>query len=147
MGSMNSTEHTLHLFGDVVRRTGLSVSAIRDYSDVRLVRPSDETDSGHRLYDPDTIARFEFIRTLRDLDTGLDQIRRVLTGVVSLSDLLAEHLDVVEHHARELQSKRAVLRALVRGDSTSGPEMTTIITGGILLIFVLLQRVVTRKKE
>ncbi len=27
------------------------------------------------------------------------------------------------------------------------PEMTTIITGGILLVFVLLQRAVTRKKE
>ncbi len=116
---MNDTEHTLHLIGDVARRTGLSVSAIRYYSDEGLVRPSGETDGGHRLYDLDAIARFEFIRTLRDLDTGLDQIRRVLTGVVSLGDLIVEHLDVVEHRTTELQSKRAVLRALVRGDSTS----------------------------
>lgn len=116
---MNTTEHSLHSIGDVARRTGLSVSAIRYYSDEGLVQPTDETGGGHRLYDLDAIARFDFIRTLRDLDTGLDQIRRVLTGVVSLRDLLAEHLDVVESRARELQQKRAVLRALVREGSTS----------------------------
>lgn len=116
---MNDTQHSLHLIGDVARRTGLSVSAIRYYSDEGLVMPTDETDGGHRLYDLDAIARFEFIRTLRDLDTGLEQIRRVLTGVVSLRDLLAEHLDVVEGRAKELQAKRAVLRALVRKDSTA----------------------------
>lgn len=116
---MNDTQHSLHLIGDVARRTGLSVSAIRYYSDEGLVRPTDETDGGHRLYDLDAIARFEFISTLRDLDTGLEQIRRVLTGVVSLRDLLAEHLDIVEGRAKELQAKRAVLRALVRNDSTA----------------------------
>lgn len=116
---MNDKQHSLHLIGDVARRTGLSVSAIRYYSDEGLVRPTDETDGGHRLYDMDAIARFEFISTLRDLDTGLEQIRRVLAGVVSLRDLLAEHLDVVEGRAKELQAKRAVLRALVRNDSTA----------------------------
>ncbi|WP_300265753.1 MerR family transcriptional regulator [Microbacterium sp.] len=116
---MNDTDHTLHAIGDVARRTGLSVSAIRFYSDEGLVPPTDETDGGHRLYDLEAVARFEFIRTLRDLDTGLDQIRRVLTGVVSLRDLLAEHLDVVESRAREMQSRRAVLRALVRNDSSA----------------------------
>lgn len=116
---MNATEHTLHLIGDVARRTGLSVSAIRYYSDEGLVPPTDETDGGHRLYDLGAIARFEFIRTLRDLDTGLDQIRRVITGVLPLRDLLAEHLEVVEGRTRELQQKRAVLRALVREESTS----------------------------
>lgn len=116
---MNNTDHTLHPIGDVARRTGLSVSAIRFYSDEGLVPPTDETDGGHRLYDLEAVARFEFIRTLRDLDTGLDQIRRVLTGVVSLRDLLAEHLDVVENRAREMQSRRAVLRALVRSDSSA----------------------------
>jgi len=36
---------------------------------------------------------------------------------------------------------------LITRDGGIRPEMTTIITGGILLIFVLLQRVVTRKRE
>lgn len=36
---------------------------------------------------------------------------------------------------------------LITRDGGIRPEMTTIITGGILLLFVLLQRVVTRKRE
>lgn len=115
---MNETPEELHLIGDVARRTGLSVSTIRYYSDEGLVRPTDETDGGHRLYDAEAIARLEFIHTLRDLETGLDQVRRVLTGTVALRDLLAEHLEVVETRTRDLQAKRAVLRALVRNEST-----------------------------
>jgi DNA-binding transcriptional MerR regulator len=115
---MTETHEELHLIGDVARRTGLSVSAIRYYSDEGLVEPTDETDGGHRLYDAEAIVRLEFIRTLRDLETGLDQVRRVLTGTTELRDLLAEHLEVIETRTHDLQGKRAVLRALVRNEST-----------------------------
>lgn len=40
-----------------------------------------------------------------------------------------------------------LMNVLITRDGGIPPEMTTIITGGILLVFVLLQRVVTRKKE
>lgn len=40
-----------------------------------------------------------------------------------------------------------LMNVLITRDGGIKPEMTTIITGGILLVFVLLQRVVTRKKE
>ena len=40
-----------------------------------------------------------------------------------------------------------LMNVLITRDGGIKPEMTTIITGGILLVFVLLQRIVTRKKE
>ncbi|MFG6446273.1 sugar ABC transporter permease [Microbacterium sp. P06] len=40
-----------------------------------------------------------------------------------------------------------LMNVLITRDGTVRPELLTIITGGILLIFVLLQRVVTRKRE
>lgn len=40
-----------------------------------------------------------------------------------------------------------LMNVLITRDGGIPPEMTTIITGGILLIFVLLQRAVTRQKE
>ncbi|MBT2484671.1 MULTISPECIES: MerR family transcriptional regulator [unclassified Microbacterium] len=116
---MNTSNDTLHSIGEVAHRTGLSVSAIRYYADEGLVRPTEATDAGHRLYDVDAIARLEFVRTLRDLETGLDQVRRVLVGTTSLRDVLAEHLDVIENRTTQLQSKRAVLRALVRQEGTA----------------------------
>ncbi|WP_139418031.1 ABC transporter permease [Agromyces laixinhei] len=40
-----------------------------------------------------------------------------------------------------------LMNVLITRDGGIRPEMTTIITGGILLVFVLLQRVVSRKRE
>ncbi|WP_309068399.1 MerR family transcriptional regulator [Microbacterium sp.] len=116
---MNISKDDLYSIGEVAHRTGLSVSAIRYYADEDLVPPTDASDSGHRLYDVDAIARLEFVRTLRDLETGLDQVRRVLAGTTSLRDVLAEHLEVIESRTTELLAKRAVLRALVRQEGTA----------------------------
>jgi len=116
---MNTSENALSSIGEVAHRTGLSVSAIRYYDDEGLVDATDATDGGHRLYDVDAIARLELVRTLRDLETGLPQVRRVLAGTSSLRDVLAEHLHVIETRAADLDAKRAVLRALVRQEGTA----------------------------
>lgn len=116
MQSVGMRRDGLYPIGDVARRTGLTVSAIRFYSDEGIVRPAGATDAGHRLYDLRGIARLELIRTLRDLGTGLDDIRRLLEGEMTLPDLLAEHLAAVERQERELRARRAVLRALNRQD-------------------------------
>jgi len=113
---MNKTNDTLYPIGDVAHRTGLAVSAIRFYSDEGIVPATEVTSAGHRFYGVEAIARLEFIRTLRDLGTGLDQVRRLLDGETNLHYLLAEHLEMVEEQAAELGVRRAVLRALVRQD-------------------------------
>src|SRR5690606_18339387 len=81
MDTHESTQHpTLYPIGDVARRTGLSVSAVRFYADEGVVPPAETTPAGHRLYGAVEIARLEFVRTLRELGSGLEQIRRLLTG-------------------------------------------------------------------
>jgi DNA-binding transcriptional MerR regulator len=107
---------SLHPIGDVARRTGLTVSAVRFYSDEGIVRPAGLSPAGHRLYDLRAVAQLELVRTLRDLGTGLDEIRRLLAGEMTLPDLLAEHLALVERQERELRARRAVLRALTGQD-------------------------------
>jgi DNA-binding transcriptional MerR regulator len=107
---MDSEE--LYGIGDVARRTGLSVSAIRFYSDEGIVPPTAVNGAGHRQYDLRGVAQLELIRTLRDLGTGLEEIRRLLQGETTLRYLLAEHLELVERQERDLRARRAVLRAL-----------------------------------
>ena len=113
-------DNELYPIGDVARRTGLSVSAIRFYADAGVVPATGHTDAGHRLYDVQAIARLDLVRTLRELDAGLDEIRRVLADESTLRDLAAAHLALVERQGRRLRAKRAVLRTIVRQDSTAG---------------------------
>ncbi|NBE96630.1 MerR family transcriptional regulator [Nonomuraea sp. K271] len=112
-------DNELYPIGDVARRTGLSVSAIRYYSDAGVIDPTRVSEAGYRLYDVRAIARLELIRTLRDLDAALDDIRRLLGGETSLHDLLATHLELIERQERDLRARRAVLRTLVKQGGTA----------------------------
>ncbi|MFG6192251.1 MerR family transcriptional regulator [Nonomuraea sp. JJY05] len=107
----------LYSIGDVARRTGLSVSAIRFYSDAGIIAPTGHTDAGYRLYDIQAVARLELVRTLRELDAGLDDIRQVLAGELTPHDLATAHLALVERQERRLRARRAVLRTIVRQHS------------------------------
>lgn len=113
------SDHELYPIGDAARRSGLSVSAVRFYSDTGLVAHTGVNGTGHRMYDIDAIARLELVRTLRELGTDLREIRRLLDGGTTLHELLTTHLEVVERQERTLRARRAVLRILIRqGDTT-----------------------------
>jgi DNA-binding transcriptional MerR regulator len=62
----------------LARRTGLPVRTIRYWSDIGAVPPSGRSTGGHRLYDAESVARLELVRTLRELGLGLDEVRGVL---------------------------------------------------------------------
>ncbi|ADJ44706.1 MerR family transcriptional regulator [Amycolatopsis mediterranei S699] len=109
----------LYPIGDVARRTGLSVSAIRFYADEGVVAPTGLTEGGFRQYDVQAIARLELVRTLRDLGAGLDDIRRVLAEESTLQELAARHLRLVEDRLRQFRARRAVLRTIVRQQTTT----------------------------
>ncbi|WP_327406745.1 MerR family transcriptional regulator [Streptomyces sp. NBC_01288] len=116
---MGVNEQELYSIGDVARRTGLSVSAIRFYADEGVVAPAGLTEGGFRRYDVLAIARLELVRTLRDLGAGLDDIRRVLAEETSLRDLAVTHLRLVEDQLRQFRARRAVLRTITRQDTTA----------------------------
>jgi DNA-binding transcriptional MerR regulator len=112
-------DHDLYPIGDAARRSGLSVSAVRFYADTGLITPTGLNEAGHRMYDIQAIARLELVRTLRELDTDLDEIRRLLEGGTTLHDLLTTHLEIVERQERTLRARRAVLRTLIRQGGTT----------------------------
>ncbi|MFD3683830.1 MerR family transcriptional regulator [Nocardiopsis sp. NPDC058631] len=112
-------DNELYPIGDAAHRSGLSVSAVRFYSDAGVITPTRLTEAGYRLYDVHAIARLELVRTLRELDAGLEDIRQVLDGETTLHDLLTAHLEIVERQERGLRAKRAVLRTLVQQKGTA----------------------------
>ncbi|MBA8826567.1 DNA-binding transcriptional MerR regulator [Saccharopolyspora lacisalsi] len=109
----------LYTIGELARRTGLPVKTIRFYSDSGVVPPTDRTHSGYRLYDVEAVTRLELVRTLRELGAGLDDVRHVLSSRTTLGQLARTHLDLVEDQLRQLTTRRAVLRAVVKQQSTT----------------------------
>ncbi|VVJ23054.1 Transcriptional regulator [Amycolatopsis camponoti] len=110
--------------GELASRTGLTVKAVRFYSDRGLVPPSGRNAAGHRQYDDTARTRLDLIRTLRELGVGLATIRQVVDGEATVADVAARHADALELQIRVLRVRYAVLTAVAKRGST--PEETTL---------------------
>ncbi|MFB6982299.1 MerR family transcriptional regulator [Streptomyces scopuliridis] len=114
--------NTLYSIGELARRTGLTVKTIRFYSDRGIVKPTERTPAGYRLYDTDAVARLAFVRTLRELGLDLATIRKVMDRELSLPEVAAAHADALAVQIGVLRLRRAVLTAVAERGST--PEET-----------------------
>jgi DNA-binding transcriptional MerR regulator len=109
---------TLYSIGELARRTGLTVKAIRFYSDRGIVPPTDRSPAGYRRYRIDAVARLDLVRTLRDLGLDLPTIRKLVDQETSLPEVAASHAEALEVQIRMLRLRRAVLMAVAKRGST-----------------------------
>ncbi|ADJ50659.1 MerR family transcriptional regulator [Amycolatopsis mediterranei S699] len=105
--------------GDLARRTGLTIKAVRFYSDHGLVPPSGRNTAGHRRYDDAALARLDLVRTLRELGLGLAVIRRIVDGEAIVADVAARHAEALETEIRVLRLRQAVWTAVAARGSTT----------------------------
>ncbi|MFG2888244.1 TIGR03086 family metal-binding protein [Streptomyces sp. NPDC048248] len=112
-------DEVLWSIGEVARKTGLSVKLIRHWSEMGLVPPAGRTAAGYRVFAPESLARLELARTLRDLGLGLQAIRDVLDREHTLAEVAAAHADALEEQIRTLRSQQAVLRSVTRRGTTA----------------------------
>jgi DNA-binding transcriptional MerR regulator len=102
-----------HSIGAVARLGGVSVKAVRHYSDLGLLT-SRRTAAGHRRYDDTAVVRLRLIRTLRALDLGLPTIRAVLREERSLAEVAATHAEALAIQIRTQRRQHALLTVLAR---------------------------------
>ncbi|MGH3254966.1 MAG: MerR family transcriptional regulator [Streptosporangiaceae bacterium] len=100
--------------GQLAGRTGLAVRTIRYWSDIGAVPPAGRSSGGHRLYDAESVARLELVRTLRELGLGLEEVRRVLAQEATVADVAAAHVAALDAQVRSLRFTRAVLSVVAR---------------------------------
>jgi MerR family transcriptional regulator, thiopeptide resistance regulator len=64
--------------GQLARRTGLTVRALHHYDEIGLLKPSQHTEAGYRLYTARDIARLQQVVSLRQLGLSLEEVRDCL---------------------------------------------------------------------
>ncbi|WP_238155218.1 MerR family transcriptional regulator [Kribbella soli] len=100
-----------HSIGAVARLAGVSVKAVRHYSDLGLLEVR-RTAAGHRRYDDTAVVRLRLIRTLRALDLDLPTIHAVLRDERSLAEVAATHADALAIQIRTLRRQHALVTVL-----------------------------------
>ncbi|MEU3840760.1 MerR family transcriptional regulator [Streptomyces sp. NPDC028635] len=109
----------LFTIGALARATGLTVRTIRYWSDEGVLTPVTRSSGGYRLYDAESAARLELIRTLRELGLGLDDVRTVLAGERTVAEVAAAHVAALDAQIRSLKVTRAVLSTVARRGSSA----------------------------
>jgi DNA-binding transcriptional MerR regulator len=107
--------------GQVAKKTGLSVDAIRFYEKSGLLPRPARTQGGYRLYQEREIADLQFIQKAQQLGFSLHEIRELFSiqrhpheVCEHVRDLIAQKLTVVREKIAELQRLEAELDGAVR---------------------------------
>jgi MerR family transcriptional regulator, thiopeptide resistance regulator len=95
--------------GEAARATGLTVRALHHYDEAGLVRPSERTHAGHRLYGARELARLEKVAALRRAGLGLEDI----AGALASGDVRAALERRLAEVEQELAAGADVRRRLI----------------------------------
>ncbi|MCI8526019.1 MAG: MerR family transcriptional regulator [Oscillospiraceae bacterium] len=101
---------------EVSRLSGVSVRALHHYDAIGLLKPTQVTEAGYRLYDGAALRRLQLILLFRSLQFPLREIRTILDSPdfdpaealgqqIRLLELRRQHLDALIRLARNLQKK------------------------------------------
>ena len=113
----------------LAEQTGLSAHTLRFYEKHGLIRPSDRSDSGYRLYDESDLRKAQFIRTARNTGFSLEDIAALLAIRVDRSkhscqevtEITGRKLAEVNQKIAELKSMQHTLQRLL-DSCCGGPE-------------------------
>lgn len=90
--------------GRLAERTGLSIRTLHYYDEIGLLKPSQRTESGHRLYDKEDVVRLGKIISLRALDFSLEEIGECLDGAeFPLRSILTMHRARLKRQMNEME--------------------------------------------
>ena len=101
---------------EISRLTGISVRTLHYYDEINLLKPTQTTDAGYRLYDDTALERLHSILLFRELQFPLKEIKAILDSSdfntqtaleeqIKLLELQRNRLDEIIISAREILTK------------------------------------------
>ena len=93
--------------GELAKLTGITVRTLHHYDEIGLVRPSQRSGAGYRLYGDGDVLRLQQVLLLRELGMPLDEI------AAAIDDATLHRADALRRHREVLATKRARLDAMI----------------------------------
>jgi DNA-binding transcriptional MerR regulator len=103
--------------GEVSKRSGIGVEALRFYEKSGLLDRPSRTYSGYRVYGEDVLERLAFIKQAQALGFSLDEIRRIVDDARKgqspcdeVREIVRRRMEELDERLRELQRHRKELQ-------------------------------------
>lgn len=134
--SSNQPRQQALRIGVLAKASGHSTKTLRFYEEVGLIRPTQRTAAGYRLYEPGVVERLALVRNAQDLGFTLEDVRHILEAGDAGKDPCIHTLELVERQLEHLTTQAARLRTLRRNlltlrDRVSNGVGKTSPTGGL----------------
>ena len=104
--------------GDVSRRSGVGVEALRFYEKSGLLERPSRTSSGYRVYGEEVLERLAFIKRAQALGFSLDEIRQIVDDARrgespcdEVREIVRRRMEELDERLRELQRYRRELKS------------------------------------
>ena len=104
--------------GEVSRRSGIGIEALRFYERGGLLDRPSRTYSGYRVYGEDVLERLAFIKQAQALGFSLEEIRRIVEDARKgqspcdeVREIVRRRMEELDERLRELQRHRRELKA------------------------------------
>ena len=93
--------------GELAKRTGLTIRALRHYDEIGLLIPSVRSESSYRLYNREDVAKLYRIQALRRLDISLAEIQKILSsGAATLPEVIVQQIFSLERQIQQATTLR-----------------------------------------
>jgi len=86
------TNKNFFTIGEMVHKSGVSIRTLRYYDSIALLKPSDYTEGGHRLYSKGDLAKLQKIKSLQFLGFSLKEINVMLQNNIAESEEMVKSL-------------------------------------------------------
>lgn len=96
--------------GEVSKRSGIGIEALRFYERGGLLGRPARTRSGYRVYDEGVLQRLAFIKRAQALGFTLDEIKRIINESQSGQSPCGEVREIVRHRLQELDERMNEMR-------------------------------------
>lgn len=103
------TREDLLTVGQVAERLGVTVRTLHHYDEVGLVRPSERSAAGYRLYTAEDLTRLQHVVVYRRLGFALEEVAQLLDHPESVEQHLRRQRDAVTQRMAELQALVAAI--------------------------------------
>jgi DNA-binding transcriptional MerR regulator len=100
--------------GDLSRLTGVTVRALHHYDEIGLVKPSQRSAAGYRLYGDRDVLRLQQVLVFRELGVPLDEIGAAIDNATDRAALLRSHREALVEKRGRIDAMVAAVDAALR---------------------------------
>lgn len=128
--SKNEQKHLK--IGELAKLSGIAVSAIRYYQEVKLLEPNFRNDAGYRFYLPSDVSLAKFIKKSQRLGFSLEEIKQILeqrkagkSPCPTVRSIAKDKINTLKNQIKELQKLEQELQDFIveaKKDLNSGPN-------------------------